>query len=727
MEGMTRLKVFLLAVLTTLATPAAWGGWVVSQKTEGMTLWKDAQNPSLIVVRAVTPAPQLAKNSWNDQRLQEYLSLRGQVLADLQLRPEIFSAKTKVVSQRQGAEIRGQYRHRVKASFVSFHEVIVKEKAQLISYLMSFESKIGFQPEPLLREEKAFRDLLADDLKTAALESKPDYQSAQLFWSLMFETAHAVPGAGAKLASAGTAAGSCMPQGVIGSALGKLCEKLKATQMCQKFAAANPSQAIDCSSDPKGEASTWDMMKACGAGAVGEIGKVYDFAKMLVNAVVNGQETAGKLSAEVKEFAQTAGAYVMSEYDRNLAAASDPFKSGKAILGVAGNLFQGMLVVMGELLETEVANLSCRNSKARLEAICAKVPYFLAGAGAAIMVKRLAAYYGKLNRGKALAKTEAELKALSRTEREAMMNHLGPMTPDERKAYVAKMLQRGSLTKEQGDALIRAHDIAADKSYFKYTPAELKAKRKELMDGGFSEQEANIALRSGGAGNSGISMNANFSPDGKVDMKVASGPNGILRTGTHLEKQQLANEALKRGDYESYRRVKEVLAEDPASPSRARDLIASGERPGSGRLEAAIEKDVATWKKNNFDRTEAVNPKGVADSGVTQAYIADRELVLQKNQARISSGDFKYPDDNIYGSLQGKVQAVREIETRTSVVEDLKLRLALMTRYQDEFGAAVPKYNSDFDFYEKTEKALKVAESELRTKLTDFQQRYRGP
>lgn len=719
-----RLWLGACALGLTLCAGAAHAGFEVRAQTAGLTMWKDRDNPRLIVVRT-TQRSSLNAANWTDARVRDFLRARERVLADFELKTDVFSARAKtVVPGTRGAEVRGQYRHLVKNSFVSFHEILVAEKGLLTTYVMSFESNAGFQPQLVLKSEKAFRELVQTTVKTAAAPpADPVFEGAlraQTLRELLVPAAHASTAApGAAPTSA-----ACVPEGVIGSALGNLCQKLKASPLCQKFAQQNPNEALDCSKDPKGEASTWDYVKACGAGVMSEMGKVYDFAKMLVNAVINGQETAGKLAGEVKEFAQTAGAYVMSEYERNLAAASPPFKTGKAIMGVAGNLFQGIMVVIGELVESEAADLACRNAQSRMETLCAKLPYFLAGAGAAVLIKRLASYYGKLKRGRAVAKTEAELKAMSRAEREAYMNNLPRMSGDERADYAARMLQRDSLTPQQRAALEKAHAVGGERGYFDYTPAELRAKRQALLDGGFTDAEANVLLRSGAAGNP--SFTAKIGPDGKVDIQSASAPDGVLQRGSHTDKLLFANQSLESGDLAAYQRARSVLAEDPQSPTRLRDLAATERDMGSARVSDALEADRKRHRAENFEAAPAQTTAKVHSADdTTRAWIKENDERIQRNQRIAMEGArTDYPD--YHGDPTAKMRdAQTRIKAQQSVVEDMRIQVAMHTNYADEFESVVRGAAENPFWYDERLKAIAREEQRLRGMLDDYNRNFR--
>lgn len=97
------------------------------------------------------------------------------------------------------------------------------------------------------------------------------------------------------------------------------------------------------------------------------------------------------------------------------------------------------------------------------------------------------------------------------------LTHAGQLSNSGRIQMTEEALGR-SLTKNEKDALIRAHNIAPDKGYFEYTPEELKEKTRILRETrkktgptgeeGFSNEEVSRILRIGAAGNSPADLRA---------------------------------------------------------------------------------------------------------------------------------------------------------------------------------------------------------------------------
>lgn len=91
------------------------------------------------------------------------------------------------------------------------------------------------------------------------------------------------------------------------------------------------------------------------------------------------------------------------------------------------------------------------------------------------------------------------LKKLSQEEKEAFLKTAGSMTNAQRKASTGILTER-SLSPLEKEGLIAAHKIAEGKGYFELSPSELREKMKKLKESGFLDDEADLILRSGLAG-----------------------------------------------------------------------------------------------------------------------------------------------------------------------------------------------------------------------------------
>jgi hypothetical protein len=91
------------------------------------------------------------------------------------------------------------------------------------------------------------------------------------------------------------------------------------------------------------------------------------------------------------------------------------------------------------------------------------------------------------------------LKKLSQEDKEAFLKTAGSMTNAQRRASAAILAER-SLSPLEKEGLIAAHKIAEGKGYFELSPSELREKMKKLKESGFLDDEADLILRSGLAG-----------------------------------------------------------------------------------------------------------------------------------------------------------------------------------------------------------------------------------
>ena len=99
-------------------------------------------------------------------------------------------------------------------------------------------------------------------------------------------------------------------------------------------------------------------------------------------------------------------------------------------------------------------------------------------------------------------KNTSSIKKLSQEEKEIYLKTAGSMTDLERKASTAILADR-SLTQVEKAGLIEAHKIAEGKGYFELTESELREKLKKLRSSGFSNDESDLILRAGLAGQTG--------------------------------------------------------------------------------------------------------------------------------------------------------------------------------------------------------------------------------
>lgn len=91
------------------------------------------------------------------------------------------------------------------------------------------------------------------------------------------------------------------------------------------------------------------------------------------------------------------------------------------------------------------------------------------------------------------------LKKLSQEEKEAYLKTAGSMTNAQRKASTSLLAER-SLSDVEKEGLIAAHKIAEGKGYFELSPTELRQKLEKLRSAGYSEDESDLILRAGLAG-----------------------------------------------------------------------------------------------------------------------------------------------------------------------------------------------------------------------------------
>ncbi|MBY0385177.1 hypothetical protein K2X05_08470 [bacterium] len=107
------------------------------------------------------------------------------------------------------------------------------------------------------------------------------------------------------------------------------------------------------------------------------------------------------------------------------------------------------------------------------------------------------------NAGSTIAEKIEGLRGLSASEKDMMLKASGSLSDTGRVSAASSALAR-PLSKTESDALLRAHNVAPERGYKTYTQADLKEKTRILREAGFSQQEADLLMRQGLAGQYGM-------------------------------------------------------------------------------------------------------------------------------------------------------------------------------------------------------------------------------
>lgn len=271
-----------------------------------------------------------------------------------------------------------------------------------------------------------------------------------------------------------------------------------------------------------------------------------------------------------------------------------------------------------------------------------------------------------------LKAANAAVKVMSEEDKKLMLNTASQLSPAQRPKEAEKVLRR-VLSKKQKEAVLAAHEVAPDKGFFTYTPADLEQKRKILLDAGFTPEEATYLMRRGLAGRmSALSVGAepNRTPQDRINSGLDQASRGGVAAAA--ENYRLAGEQLLVTDVVAARRNFTLAANYYTEA-----LTKTGLTP---QRKAELHED-AVLNYMRAGQNQSLIDKGLVTSSNVGVQIQDIDLSIGQFRSQISSN----MDD---ASL--RIQQL-------SLLQYYETRRFLMRKFPDQFSRQdIERYEPDY-------------------------------
>ncbi len=303
------------------------------------------------------------------------------------------------------------------------------------------------------------------------------------------------------------------------------CIVLNSSQLCSSV---KSHEKHNCSEPAKKPwyVNSLGKVKACISGVKKSWQEWFKFMKQAGQYVINSETSIKDKDNKSKTVkmrdhtnAQVSKAYASMKSYMSLEMTKHQDKynvsASKAFFAVTGSLLNKFYKTVNKLIVKAAPKIGCYNTEAKTKYTCQILAEFLAEPllmfkfiklGPKVMKgTKIAALFRKqgyksLKKAKRIVENTVPKKAVLKN---AKLSDTKRVKKGLKITSSDGLLKSKSIKKQKSKAIIEAHKVGGpDKGVYQYSKADLKKKRKILIDGGFTDKETNKLIRSGITGSS---------------------------------------------------------------------------------------------------------------------------------------------------------------------------------------------------------------------------------